>query len=126
MSKPAVIVRPDGREIINPATPEGYAEYKWRVMLFWLRQRGWCCFRDYDFCPGRLKLSEATMEHENKRGAGKHDSRIAIFDEEGLFIRHINGAAHLACNSIVGSRRLPLFYGDNASFQIPKTVEANV
>ena len=110
LSKPAVIIRGE-REICNPATPEGCAEYKWRVLLMWVRQEGWCCFREYDFCPGRLHLAEATMEHEDKRGGGKHDSRIAIFDDEGRFLQPYNGAAHGRCNSIAGSRRLPIWHG---------------
>lgn len=119
LKKPAVVVKRDGREILNPATDEGRGEKAWRVFLMWVRQGGLCCFKDQPFCPGRLKLEDATFEHENKRGAGKHDSRLAIFDEEGNFVRHQNGAAHLLCNSIVGSRRLELYHGPWGAWELP-------
>jgi hypothetical protein len=102
------------REICNPATPEGMAEYKYRTMLMWVRQDGWCCFWEYDFCPGRLHLSEATFEHEEKRTKAQQDDRIAIFDAEGRFVRYLNGAAHWECNGIAGSRKLPIYHGSNA------------
>src|ERR1044071_9431529 len=35
--KPPVVRRGE-REICNPATDEGRAEYKWRTLLMWLRQ----------------------------------------------------------------------------------------
>jgi hypothetical protein len=113
LSKPAIVYRGE-REICNPATPEGCAEYKWRTVLMWVRQNGWCCFREHDFCPGRLHLSEATFEHEGKRTKGQRDDRIALFDTEGRFLRHLNGAAHGECNRIAGSRKLPIWHGDRA------------
>lgn len=116
LSKPAVVYR-GAREILNPATEEGRSERIWRTMLMWVRQDGWCCFREYDFCPGRLKLSQATFEHENKRGGGKHDSRLSYFDVAGKEIP-LNGAAHLNCNQIAGSRRLPIWHGDNCIFEL--------
>jgi hypothetical protein len=106
LSKPAVIYR-GKREICNPATKEGQAEYRYRILLMWLRQDGLCCD-----CLGPLKLSGATFEHENGRGGGKRDDRIAIF-EDGHFVRHLNGAAHLLCNSKRGSRRTPIYHGNN-------------
>ncbi|HEY2497325.1 MAG TPA: hypothetical protein VGK24_09670 [Candidatus Angelobacter sp.] len=90
------------------------AEYKYRTMLMWVRQDGWCCFWEYDFCPGRLHLSEATFEHEEKRTKAQQDDRIAIFDAEGRFVRYLNGAAHWECNGIAGSRKLPIYHGSNA------------
>lgn len=105
-NKPAVIYRSE-REICNPATPEGKAEYKWRILLMWVRQEGLCCD-----CREPLRLKEATFEHENGRGGGKRDDRIAIYIE-GKFIRHQNGAAHLWCNSQRGSRRTPIWHGNN-------------
>lgn len=118
LSKPAVIIRRDGKEICNPATVEGRAEYWFRTMLMWIRQDGWCCFREYDFCPGRLRLADCTFEHEQKRGAGKRDDRIALLDSEGGFIRHINGAAHGECNGIAGSRRLPIYHGGFSTIEV--------
>lgn len=116
LSKPAVIYC-GKREICNPATVEGRAEYKYRTLLMWLRQDGWCCFHEYDFCPGRLHLWQATFEHEGKRTRGQRDDRIVILDAEGRFVRHLNGAAHLECNSIVGSRKLTIWYGTNITIE---------
>ena len=116
LRKPAAIVFHDGREICNPVTDEGRAEYKWRTMLMWIRQDGWCCFHEYDFCPGRLKLRDATFEHERKRTRARQTDAISYFDKAGKEIP-LNGAAHGECNRIVGSRKLPIFYGF-ALFQI--------
>lgn len=114
--KPAVIIRGE-REICNPAKPEGRAEYKLRTIMLWLRQDGWCCFNEFDFCSGRLRLKEATFHHEEGRCAGKRDDRISIEDEHGKE-KFINGAAHLQCNSICGSRRLAINHGSNTTIQI--------
>jgi len=57
LSKPDIVYRGE-REICNPATDVGRAEYKYRTMLMWVRQDSWCCFREYDFCPGGLHLPE--------------------------------------------------------------------
>lgn len=107
-SRPAVVRYGDGREVCNPVTDAGRAELKRRTLQMLERQGGWCCFRDYDFCPGRLHESDASFEHEHKRTAGKHDSRIV--DRNG---KPINGAAHIICNSIAGSRRLPIWHGES-------------
>lgn len=72
--------------------------------MLW-RQRGWCCFRFHGFCPGELHMSEATFEHENKRGKDR-DDRIEV---DG---KPINGAAHGFCNSVAGSRRLKIWHGE--------------
>lgn len=109
LTKPAVIIRRDLKEICNPATVEGRAEYWFRTMLMWIRQDGWCCFREYDFCPGRLTLADCTFEHEQKRGASKRDDRIWLPETR----KPINGACHGMCNSIVGSSRLEIFHGTN-------------
>ena len=113
LSKPAVIYRGE-REICNPATAEGCAEYKYRTLLMWLRQDSWCCFHEYDFCPGRLALKDATFEHENGRTGGKRDDRIWLPNER----RPLNGAAHLECNSIAGSRKLPIDHGTNFHYEL--------
>lgn len=125
LTKPAVTIRRDLKEICNPATVEGRAEYWFRTMLMWIRQDGWCCFREYDFCPGRLRLADCTFEHEDKRGGGKKDERLALVDTEGRFIRHINGAAHGECNGIAGSRRLPIYHGGFSTIEVnPESVRS--
>lgn len=106
-SKPAVIIRGE-REICNPVTIEGRAEYKWRTMLVFVRQDGICCN-----CLEPLSLSECTFEHEDGRTSGRKDERTAIF-EDGRFVRHLNGASHLICNSRRGSRRTEIYHGNNA------------
>lgn len=50
-------------------------------------------------------ISEATFEHENKRGKDR-DDRIEVNGKP------VNGAAHGLCNSIVGSRRLKVWHGE--------------
>lgn len=109
IGKPDIIVRGDGKEICNPATPGGMFEYAWRVLLMWVRQDGRCCN-----CREELSLSESTFEHEDGRGAGKRDDRIAIFDpKSGRLERHQNGASHGWCNTKRGSRRTPIWHGNN-------------
>ncbi len=116
LTKPAVVLRGD-REICNPATDEGRAEYKYRTLLLWLRQDGWCCFHEYEFCPGRLKLRDATFEHERKRTKAQRTDALSYFDAAGKEIP-LNGACHMECNRIVGSRKLPIWHGTNTSFQL--------
>jgi hypothetical protein len=116
--KPAVIVRRDGKEVCNLKTSAGWAEYKWRIVLMWVRQDGICCN-----CWLELKLSEATFEHEDGRGAGRRDDRIAIFDEEGRFVRHLNGASHEWCNHKRGSRRTQLWHGNNCVIEASPRLE---
>lgn len=94
--KPAVIIR-KGREICNPATPEGRGEYAWRTFLLWLRQDGFCCC-----CLQKLKLKAATFEHEHQRTKGARDERIWA---DGL---PMNGASHGWCNLKRGSKRTPI------------------
>lgn len=119
LSKPAVVVRGE-REICNPATVEGRAEYKYRTLLMFVRQDGWCCFHEYDFCPGRMHLSQATFEHEGKRTKGQQDDKISYFDAAGKE-QPMNGAAHAECNGIAGSRKLPIYHGTNIAYQEEKT-----
>lgn len=106
---PYIKVFPDGREVlqtrlVDEVGAEGRAEYKRRVAAMWKRQDGICCL--YGFlpeCPGQLLLKEATFEHEGGRGSGgsKRDDRIELSDGSW-----INGAAHLVCNNLKGSRRI--------------------
>lgn len=112
--KPDVIVFPDGREVCNPGTAGGCAEYEWRKILMWLRQSGRC-----GICRAPLSLKEATFDHETPRGldGGMRDDRIAIF-EDGRFIRHLNSAAHLTCNFVKGSRRLEVHHGSNCVIEV--------
>lgn len=104
----------DGREVCRN-NEAGRYEYCSRLMCMFVRQ--WdsevgyvrCCD-----CGRRLTWEDATFEHEVPRGLGGawRDDRIAIF-KHGKFIRSINGAAHLYCNSERGSRRTDLWHGNN-------------
>lgn len=107
-SKPWLVKYDDGREICNLSKSAGLGEYRLRIFLMWVRQDGWCCN-----CGYRLKLSEATFEHEDGRTKARRDDRIAIFNEDGHFVRHLNGASHPHCNCKRGSRRTEIFHGDN-------------
>ena len=99
LNRPAVYVTKGGREICNPATDGGILQYWFRRAALWLRQEGLCCI-----CCRELKLSDATFEHENGRGGGKRDDRIEIDGQP------INGASHLWCNSLRGSKRTPIYH----------------
>lgn len=98
--RPAVITYPGGREICNPVTAEGIAEYRGRVAKMHKRQTGLCCN-----CRKPLALSEATFEHEDGRGGGKRDDRIVVNGKPK------NGASHGICNSERGSKRTPIWHG---------------
>ena len=86
----AVRVYPDGREVCVDS-PAGWREYKRRVEAMLLRQNYRCCL-----CGRRLALSQATFEHQRRRGAGGAWRQDAILDKDG---NPINGAAHWVCNS---------------------------
>jgi hypothetical protein len=88
----AVRVYPDGREVCQDS-PAGWKEYKRRVEAMLLRQGGRCCL-----CGKRLALSQATFEHQRRRGMGAawRDDRIK---KDG---QPWNGAAHWICNSEKG------------------------
>lgn len=99
-SIPGVWIYADGREVCRN-DELGRREYSLRKHRMANRQKMICCF--YGFlpeCPGRLGRS-FTFDHERGRGNGgfKRDDRIEI---DGLWL---NGAAHLLCNGIAGSRR---------------------
>jgi hypothetical protein len=83
----AVRVYPGGREVCQDS-PAGWREYKRRVELMWRRQNFRCCL-----CGERLALSNATFEHQRRRGMGSawRDDRADR-----------NGVAHWICNSEKG------------------------
>lgn len=83
----AVRVYPDGREVCTDSSA-GWKEYKRRVEAMLLRQGGRCCL-----CGKRLALSQATFEHQRRRGMG-----AAWRDDRA----DCNGAAHWVCNSEKG------------------------
>ena len=98
-------VRADGRESCNMLTAKGRAEYLRRKWAMRARQNEICCF--YGFipqCPGYMRKEETTFDHEQGRGmgGGKRDDRIYLPDG-----KRINGASHIICNGIVGSRFIP-------------------
>ena len=110
-----VKVFPDGREVCDTKTTEGAAEYHRRKWLMWERQGRRCCLEGFiPECPGLLRSADVTFEHEGGRGSGggKRDDRTVLPD--GTWI---NGAAHLLCNGLKGSRYFPY----NAILQ-PKSV----
>ena len=80
-------VYPDGREVCTDSSA-GWKEYKRRVEAMLLRQGGRCCL-----CGKRLALSQATFEHQRRRGMG-----AAWRDDRA----DCNGAAHWVCNSEKG------------------------
>jgi hypothetical protein len=79
---------PDGREVCQD-NAAGWREYKRRVQVMVQRQRYRCCL-----CKRRLSASDATFEHQRRRGmhAAFRDDRIAKDGQEW------NGAAHWVCN----------------------------
>lgn len=107
---------PDGREVCNPLTLGGQYEYHLRIVMMCVRQydprAGFvrCCN-----CRKRLKFKDATFEHEDGRTKARQDDRIAIFDLiTGRLLRLINGASHGWCNAKRGSKRTPIWHGNNA------------
>jgi len=82
----------DGREVCSDS-PAGWREYKRRVEIMVQRQKYRCCL-----CKRRLGLSQATFEHQRRRGMGAawRDDRIVKDGEDW------NGAAHWVCNGVKG------------------------
>ena len=78
----------DGREVCVDS-PAGWREYKRRVEAMLLRQNYRCCL-----CGRRLALSQATFEHQRRRGMGGawRDDRITKDGQDW------NGVAHWVCN----------------------------
>jgi hypothetical protein len=91
----------DGREVCFDDTPEGQAEYKRRTMEMAIRQR-WVC----GICKDPEKLMHGrgweriTFQHSDGRGMGGARRNDSVAPEAG------NCAAHLSCNSELGSRRV--------------------
>lgn len=92
-----VKTRRNGNEVCNLDTCYGRRDYKRRVKAMWERQHGWCAI-----CGWWMKLEEATFEHEDLRGAGRHDDRIEVDGKPKNF------AVHGLCNGQKGSKRLVL------------------
>ena len=72
---------------------QGYREYTRRIGVMVQRQNHRCCL-----CNRRLAQSQATFEHQRRRGmhAAFRDDRI---EKDG---QPYNGAAHWVCNSEKG------------------------
>jgi hypothetical protein len=88
----AVRIYPDGREVCQD-NAQGWREYTRRVGVMVQRQNHRCCL-----CNRRLAQSQATFEHQRRRGmhAAFRDDRI---EKDG---QPYNGAAHWVCNSEKG------------------------
>jgi hypothetical protein len=83
---------PDGREVCQDS-PAGWKEYKRRVEAM-LERQNWRC----GLCGKRLRLSDATFEHQRRRGlhAAFRDDSI---ERDG---RPWNSAACWVCNGEKG------------------------
>lgn len=102
-----VAVRRDGREVCDTETASGRREYLLRKAKMLIRQNGRCCYQIHPLCPRILRLESAVFAHENPRGMGgaNRDDRIEI---DG---KRVNGASCEFCNSLAGSRRIPMKHG---------------
>lgn len=104
--RPDILIYSDGREKCNQETTGGYAEYRFRRFLLWLRQYSprakthLCCN-----CHSALEYREASFEHEALRGK---DCDERLYNSYGM---PINGASHSFCNKKRGSQRLPIWHG---------------
>lgn len=99
----------DGREIClttgKDRTAKGVAEYRRRTLEMRLRQHGICCLLGkVKQCRGLMSIEETTFEHTRPKGMGSAFRDDRIVDEETG--DPMNGAAHLICNGIKGSRRI--------------------
>src|SRR5579871_3809975 len=99
LPRPAVRVFPGGREVCNLKTIAGNDEYCRRIHLMLIRQKGLCCN-----CRKPIYPESPCFEHEVPRGLGGgwRDDRIEINGKP------VNGASHILCNSVRGSRRTPI------------------
>jgi hypothetical protein len=119
----ALRVYGDGREVCDHRTEEGRAIYKSRTQKALRRQGGICCLKPYiRECPGTLMAWEATLDHEEPRGAGggNRDDRIEVpftLPDGKVAMLRQNGAAHGLCNSLKGSRRIPYNDAYNAALK---------
>jgi hypothetical protein len=90
-------------------TTEGRNEYLRRIRVMWERQGRRCCLEKYvKECPGKLRLADATFEHQDGRGydGGHRDDRIERLNRKTGKMELYNGAAHYVCNSRKGSVRI--------------------
>jgi hypothetical protein len=94
----------DGRVVLDTSRSLGRALYR-SLLYEMVSRQGWrCCLHGYcPSCPGSLRGYDPTFDHENGRGmgGGKRDDRIVLPNGQWQ-----NGAAHNACNSWKGSRRI--------------------
>jgi len=86
----AVCKYPEGREVCQD-NPLGRRLYKNRMAEMVQRQNYRC-----SLCNKRLSPSEATFEHQRRRGMGGAFRDDRIIDGEGNWM---NSAAHWLCNS---------------------------
>jgi hypothetical protein len=100
----AVRVYPGGREVCQN-NPKGQAEYRRRTLAMAEAQKWVCGLAEAGACKflgEPMRLGEGfyavTFEHADKRGP-RQDDRIPPATK--------NCAAHLLCNSELGSRRSP-------------------
>ena len=103
---PVVWILKDGREICS-GSKDGRAEYK-RRRLDMAERQDWFC----GLCGQKMNPEDVTFEHVNSRGIGGslRDDRIWITKTDPVtgevkMIPH-NLAAHYACNSKKGSKRI--------------------
>ena len=82
----------NGAQKCDLKTAGGRREYKARLTLAWMRQKGLCAL-----CGLPVVLEEATADHKTPRGMGGGSRNDA---QENI------QAAHLVCNSERGSKRL--------------------
>jgi hypothetical protein len=86
----AVRKYPDGREVCQDS-PAGYAEYNRRLDIMLTRQHWMCCD-----CSKKIRTrSDATFEHQRRRGMGAAFRDDRIYNERGEWV---NGASHWNCN----------------------------
>lgn len=86
----AVRKYPDGREVCQDS-PAGWKEYSRRLDIMLSRQSWICCD-----CGKRIRSrTDATFEHQRRRGMGAAFRDDRIYDEHGV---RKNGAAHWVCN----------------------------
>jgi hypothetical protein len=82
------------REVCQDS-PAGHKEYNRRLDIMLTRQHWQCCL-----CTDRIRTrSDATFEHQRRRGMGAAFRDDRIYNERGEWM---NGAAHWVCNGEKG------------------------
>jgi hypothetical protein len=82
------------REVCQDS-PAGHKEYTRRLDIMLTRQHYQCCL-----CSTRIRtISDATFEHQRRRGMGAAFRDDRIYNERGEWM---NGAAHWVCNGEKG------------------------